>query len=41
MQSLEAGSYTLKLTPYDSGGKWTVTVACGDRSIVDVDDKEC
>ena len=41
MQSLEAGSYTLKLTPYDSGGKWTVTVACGDRSIVDIDDKEC
>ena len=38
MQSLDAGSYRLKLTPYDWGGTWTVRVICGDLYIADVTD---
>ena len=45
MQSLDAGSYTLKLTPYSFGGIWTVKVICSEPSIyADVmysDDTKC
>ena len=45
MQSLETGSYTLKLTPYTLGGPWTVRVICSASSIsadeMSSDDPEC
>ena len=33
MKSLDAGTYTLKLTPYSYGGSWTMKVICSTASI--------
>ena len=45
MQSLDAGSYTLKMTPNHFGGSWTVRVICSAPSIyaneMTFDDSQC